>query len=611
MKLLLKIALSQKKHLSLILAAWLALIGLTCSSALEMFALGVISNKTSLSSDSVINSEKKLVNPLNTQIKKIESLIKEKKHLFDQKDHLISILVVLIFIVGLKALSLFYSRYFTGVLSTKISKDLREEYFQHLQKLSMDFYEQHNIGMIASRVATDANQIAYSLNAFLTNYLHTPFRILLSLVICFMISWELSLVIFIGLPLIVLPVILLTRKVKSITRQLQKNQERFTTVLLDFLAGIQTVKIFSMENFTFKKYKQQNDQMASLEIKTAKYDLLIRPILHTITILCVIGILFFGLYILSMSLSELLMFCGFLHQFYEPVKKFSEENAIIQKGCVAAERLFEVLKTEGNENVSEKGIEINAFNQTLEFQNVWFKYLDRWILKDLCFSIKKGEMVAIVGATGAGKSTIVNLLPRLYEIQKGSIKVDGVSIKEIKKSSLRKLFSFVSQKPFLFLDTIRANINYGNDFSNTTTEEAAKKAQAEEFISLYPEKYDTILSEAGKNLSGGQQQRLTIARALAKNAPILILDEATSSLDAFSERAIKNTILDLKGSITQIIIAHRFSTIEHADKIIFLEKGEVKALGTKDELLASCDSFKQMWKLNYHLDENLQEMELV
>ena len=237
-------------------------------------------------------------------------------------------------IIVFKALSLFYSRFFTQVLAVKISKDLRERYFQHLQKLPMQFYENYNIGKIASRVGTDAWQIANSLNALLTNYLHTPFRIALALVLCFSMSWQLSSVIFVGLPLIIFPVLILTKKVKRITRELQKNQEKFTTVLIDFLAGIQTVKIFAMEAFTFKKYKEHNDHMEKLEIKTARYDLLIRPILHTITIVCILGMIFFGLYILKMTLSELLMFCGFLHQFYEPVKKFSEENAIIQKGVL-------------------------------------------------------------------------------------------------------------------------------------------------------------------------------------------------------------------------------------------------------------------------------------
>ena len=626
MKLLLKAALGQRKHVSLIVLSLVTLFCLTIASSLEIFALGVISDtgadlfkdiahkKTEKTYQRVkkqeiaVSSGIKAVNPLNWIVKKL----KIELHL--KKVNLPFIGAILAAIVLFKAVSLFYSRFTTQLLSIRISKDLRQQYFEHIQKLPMSFYQQYNIGTISSRVATDASQIAVSLNAFITNYFHTPFRIALTLVLCFLISWQLSLVIFIGLPMIVFPVIFLTKRVKGITRQLQKNQEKFTSLLIDFLAGIQTVKIFSMEPFTLKKYKEQNDHMAELETKTAKYDLLIRPILHTITIVCVLGIIVFGLYILKMTLSELLMFCGFLHQFYEPVKKFSEENAMIQKGVVAAERLYEVLNIDPPNQDKEDSVVLSTFEDKIEFDKVWFRYEDRWVLKNLSFSVKKGDTVAIVGATGAGKSTIVNLLPRLYEVELGEIRIDGVSIKQFSKKSLRECLSFVPQKPFLFFDTVEANIAFGRKFSKERIALAARKAHAEEFIECLPDRYETMLSETGKNLSGGQQQRLAIARALAKNAPILILDEATSSLDSISERRIKEAIANLHGSITQIIIAHRLSTIEHADKIVFLEKGELVAEGTKDELLRSCPQFRLMWethflpsqKKSYFLEKEMQ-----
>lgn len=609
MKLLLKAAFGHRKHLSLVLLSVVTLFCLTIASSLEMFALGVVSDtgaelfkevvegkKTERTYSQRVKQEKTPksgVNPLTWVVKKL----KIELHL--KRINLLLILAVLAGIVLFKAAALFYSRFSTQLLAIRISQDLRQKYFEHIQTLPMSFYQNYNTGTISSRVATDASQIALSLNALITNYLHTPFRIALTLVICFLISWQLSLVIFIGLPMIILPVIFLTRRVKGITRQLQKNQEKFTSVLIDFLAGIQTVKIFSMEPFTLKKYKEQNDKMAILETRTAKYDLLIRPILHTITIVCVLGIVVFGLYILKMTLPELLMFCGFLHQFYEPVKKFSEENAMIQKGVVAAERLYEVLNIKPQNQDKERALVLTSFQDKIEFDRVWFRYEDRWVLKNLSFSVKKGETVAIVGATGAGKSTIVNLLPRLYEVEMGEIRIDGISIKEFSQQSLRECLSFVPQKPFLFFDTIAANIAFGRNFSEERIILAAQKAHAEEFIECLPHRYETMLSETGKNLSGGQQQRLAIARALAKNAPILILDEATSSLDSISERHIKEAIDNLHGSMTQIIIAHRLSTIEHADKIIFLEKGELIAEGTKEDLLRTCPQFRLMWEMHF------------
>lgn len=627
MKLLLKAAFQNTKHFYLILITLFSLCCLTVASSLEMFALGFITdtstkffatknvqskqqpivksskgkryNAYAAARNKAQNEDKeskRIVNPLDMALKKL-------KVKFDLNTIKVSyIIYMLIFITVFKAIALFFSRYFTQILSIFISRDLRQRYFSHIQALPMSFYHKYNIGTLSSRVVTDASQISTSFNSFLTNYFHTPIRVVLTLGACFWISWQLSLVIFIGMPLLIFPVIFLTKKVKRITRQLFKNQERFTSVLIDFLAGIQTVKIFSMEQFSFRKYKEQNDHMAVLEKRTAKYDLLIRPILHTVTILCVVSILFFGLYILKMTLAEILMFCGLLREFYEPVKKFSEENAIIQKGVVAAERLFEVLNIKPYMETNSEEKPLVKFVEKIEFDKVWFRYEDRWILKDVSFTINKGQTVALVGATGAGKSTIVQLLPRLYDVEQGEIRIDNIPINTLSKKSLRDFISFVPQKPFLFYDTIASNIAFGCNFSKEKISLAARKAHAEEFIECLPNKYDTMLSETGKNLSGGQQQRLAIARALVKDAPILILDEATSSLDSISEMRIKDAIANLHGSITQIIIAHRLSTIEHADKIIFLDKGKKIAEGTKDELIESCPQFRMMWQMHFLSD---------
>lgn len=409
-------------------------------------------------------------------------------------------------------------------------------------------------------------------------------------------------IIFLGLPLIIMPVIYLTRQVKRITRQLQKNQETFSSVLLDFLAGIQTVKVFAMEAFSLRKYKEQNDQMAMLESKSAKYGLLTRPVLHLIATCCLAVVVLFGLYTLHMTIGQLLMFCGLLHLFYEPVKKFAEENANIQKGVVAAERMFEVLHLKPQIQDHDGALTLSGFKNIIEFDKVWFRYRDEWIIRDLSFTVKKGEIVALVGTTGAGKSTIVQLLPRLYEVQKGEIRIDGIPINAITQKSLREQIAFVPQKPFLFFDTVIENIAFGRSFSREEIVDAAQKAYAHEFIVELPKQYDTLLAEMGKTLSGGQQQRLAIARALVKKAPILIMDEATSSLDSISEQRIKTALRDLQGQVTQILIAHRLSTIEHADKIIYLEKGRKLAEGTIEELLHTCLPFRLMWESYRHTD---------
>jgi ABC-type multidrug transport system fused ATPase/permease subunit len=613
-----------------------SLLLLTCANQIEMLSLGVLSNSGadffSLFQTKDHPSPKKIdiatveskwneISKGKTAITKEDAIYYLGKHdenplarlmhgfkkgLGLHGGNLKALIVMLILVAFFKAVCLFTSRYTAQVLAIKISQKLRQAYFEHIQTLPMSFYQKYNIGSLSSRVATDATQIARSLNSCMTNYILTPFTVISSLGACIYFSWQLTLVVFVGLPLIIFPITFLTKKVKNVSRQLQVNQENFASVLIDFLSGIQTVKIFAMEAFSLKKYKEQNDQMALLETKTAKYDLMVRPILHLITTFCLAAVLIFGLYILKLSISELFVFCGFLHLFYEPIRKFADENSNIQKGVVAAERLFEVLEITPQIEEIEEAVEMTEFKDKIEFDHVWFGYEDSWILRDVSFTIRKGETVAIVGQTGSGKSTILQLLPRLYDVQKGEIRIDGVNVAHYTLDSLRKQMAFVSQKPFLFFDTVIANIAYGKPLSKENIILASKQAHAHEFITKLPKQYDTHLAETGKNLSGGQQQRLAVARALAKQSPILILDEATSSLDSISEDRIKQAISKLKKDVTQIIVAHRLSTIEHADRIIVIENGEKVAEGTREELLLTCEVFKTMWDTHYQQGKSNQ-----
>lgn len=505
-------------------------------------------------------------------------------------------LAVFIAIVALfKAIALFGHRFTTRLVAIRISRDLRQAYFEHLQSLSMSFYQQHNSGGLSSRVVGDAAQIAEALNATLVNYLQTPFTVVTTLILCFLTSWQLSLIIFLGFPLILFPIFYLAKQVKRISKQIQKNQEIFASVLIDFLSGVQTVKVFAMEEFSLKKYLEQNQKMAILEQKSAKYDLSSRPIVHTIGMFFLATALVCGLYVLQMNVSEVLVYCGLLYVFYEPIKKFAEENTHIQRGVAAAERMQEVMGLQPHVQDREGALEFQDFQDSIVFDRVWFRYEQDWVLKDLSFTVKKGQTVAIVGPTGSGKSTIVQLLPRLYDIEKGSIYLDGRSLEDYTQRSLREKIAFVPQRPFLFLDTVAENIAFGRPFPKEQVQEAARQAHADEFIKQLPQGYDTELSEAGKNLSGGQQQRLVIARALLKQSPILVMDEATSSLDVISEQHIKTALKEMHGKVTQIVIAHRLSTIEDADKIIYLERGTKVAEGTLQELLHICPNFKQMW----------------
>lgn len=596
MKKLLKVFLCVKRHSLLILGIAVSLLFLTVANKMEVFSIAM------LTGGDLSAAQKAGATEIRASIS--DFIIHLKSFLGLDQGKILPALVFLLSISCFNALFIFLSRYLTSLFSIRVSRDLRLHYFEHIQRLPMSFYKKYNIGSLSSRVVNDTSQIALSLNALVTNYFYTPFLVFSSLVFCFIISPQLSSIIFIGIICGAVPFLWITRKVKKITRQLQKNQEGFSSLLIDFLAGIQTVKIFSMEAFSLKKYREQNKKMGHLESKTAKYDLLTRPILHVIVVVCICFIMICGTYLMQLGFAEIICFCGLIMEMYQPIKKFAEENANIQKGVVASERLLEVLQIVPKEEEEARVLPLKAFTSSIRFEDVWFRYEDQWVLKGVSFTVHKGESVAIVGSTGAGKSTILQLLPRLYDVEKGTIYIDEHPLHLYTRSSLRDKIAFVPQKPFLFIDTIEANIDYGRGCSLSHIEESAKRAYAHEFIQQLPNKYQTSIANMGQNLSGGQQQRLAIARALSKGSPILLLDEATSALDTLSENHIKQAIFQLKHEVTQIIVAHRLSTIEYVDKIIVIDKGMKIAEGTKDELLEQCPKFHQMW--NYQFTEHVK-----
>lgn len=631
MNYLVRIAFSKARYWALIVLAIVSMGLLTLASQMEIFTMGVlakrapsffelfapikdgrlvevqqIDKKELLNRWEVIDPSKTGVitqNDADTFLQTVERqgfidrIITAIEDRLPLRSNVINLALFIAAVALFRAITLFTHRYSARLIAVRVSRDLRLDYFSHIQSLSMNFYQKYNIGSLSSRVVSDSLAISEGINAALLNYLQTPFTLITTLALCFATSWRLSLLIFVGCPLIVFPIIYLARKIKRVSKQLLKNQENFANVLIDYLSGILTIKAFGQEEFSLNKYREQNKEMARLEKKSAKYDASVRPIVHTMGMTLIATTLLWGLYVLHMSLPEMFVFCGFLYLCYEPIKKFADVNTVIQRGVAAAERMQEVLQETPQIQNHSNAIPLKEFKDKIIFDNVSFRYEDEWILKDLSFSIPRGKTVALVGPTGGGKSTIVKLLPRLYDPQKGQILIDGKPLTEYTLKSIHEKIAFVPQKPFLFLDSIEDNIAFGTPYTTAEIHHAAKQAHAHDFIEKLPQGYTTQIRDAGGNLSGGQQQRLAIARALHKKSPILILDEATSSLDTVSENAIKEAINELRGQVTQLIIAHRLSTIEDADKIIYLEGGQKIAEGTRDELLKSCLGFKAMWEM--------------
>lgn len=604
----------------------------TLFTQLEMLSLGIITKKGPDVFELFGNKEKTPTSPSKTislqQIEtkfseidtnnsgtidsqKIETYLAEKQKLgvvdqalsylqktFPLEKHVSILIITLLSISLFKAIMLFLYRFGVRYFSIQISKSVRSEYFEHIQKLPMSFFQQHNIGALSSRAVNDGYIIADGINSTVVNYIQTPFAFISTLTVCFFISWKLSCLIFLGFPFLIIPIVIIARRIRGLAKQLQKKQEAFSSVLVEYLSGVQTMKLYGLESFSLKKYEEQNLAMADLEVHTARYDNSSRPILHVIGMICLSLVLVVGLWFLNLPLYEVLFFCGLLSAVYEPIKKFADENGRIQRGLAAADRLFDVLDRPIEKKSDIQLLQNCNFTQAITFQNVSFSYENdsRIVLSDLSFSLPKGKTVALLGATGSGKSTIISLLTRLFDPTEGTIYIDSTPLHSINPETARKLFAVVPQKTFLIHDTVKENIRFGRNFTDEEIIQAARAAHAEEFILSLPNTYDTVLLEAGKSLSGGQQQRLAIARALVKKAPVLILDEATSALDPVSESLIKKTLFALKGTTTQLIIAHRLSTIEDADFIIVLHQGKKVCEGTKEELLRSCPYFQLLWK---------------
>jgi ABC-type multidrug transport system fused ATPase/permease subunit len=507
-------------------------------------------------------------------------------------------------VVLLKSIALFLSRISTRFLSINIAASLKERYFSHLQKLKVQKFMHYDLGQLASRVVSDASQISLSINSLILNLFYHPICMLVSFSACIYLSHKLTLIVMVAIPSLFVPILWITKRVKRYTHHLQTTQDSFLSIIIDFLSGINTMKIFGMESYILKRFSYQNNKIQRLEKKINFYDLLTRPILHIITICCLGVILFTGLNVLGMSLTEVLIFCGLLHQFYEPIRKFADENANVQKGIVAASRLNEILDLECEDVMEGKKVQ---FKSEIHCSNLSFRYKDAWILRDVNLRIKRGQTVALVGATGSGKSTLLQLLSSLIEPSEGKIFMDGFDYHDLQKKSIRDVIAYVNQESFVFYDTVFSNIAFGQNFRLDEVQEAAKMAEIDEFIESLEMSYEHKLFEGGKDLSGGQKQRVCLARAFAKKSKILLLDEATSALDKNCERKIKDRLESIRGDVTQIIASHNISFIENADIIVFLQEGRICDQGTFEHLLKNCAPFKQLVESSKSNKRELQE----
>lgn len=505
--------------------------------------------------------------------------------------------MALLVVVAL-VITTFFLKNFFGYLSMQhvmylkngVLTDLRKDMYKHIIELPISFYSKRKKGDIMARVLGDINEMQNSFFILLELIVREPLTILFSLIVMFSISWKLSVFVLLFIPISGFLISSIGKRLKRQSLRAQQESGHLISTVEETLTGLKIVKSYNAENAFKKRFVDSADRILSLVNKIGLKNNLAGPLSEVLGIITIAILLWYGgKLVLIEKAIEGTTFIGFMALAYgilTPAKAISKASYKVKNGIAAADRVFEVLFHEDTMPDNQNAIDASGFETKIELKNVSFKYENEYVLKDFSMTVKKGQSVALVGQSGSGKSTIANLLTRFYDVNDGSISIDGNNIKDLSKASLRTQIGLVTQDSILFNNSIKNNLKIGNE--SATDEEiikALKVANAWEFVKELPEGIETNIGDAGNSLSGGQKQRLSIARAVLKNAPIMILDEATSALDTESERLVQEALENMMKNRTSVVIAHRLSTIQNADHIIVMKQGKIVEQGKHQELL--------------------------
>jgi subfamily B ATP-binding cassette protein MsbA len=512
------------------------------------------------------------------------------------------VLIALIIVFLINASTSFFSEYAFQKVGLSTVRDLRNELYERLIYQSHRFFSERSTGEMVSRIISDADQIQAAVSTRMGDLFQESFTLLGLVVYVFFTNPELALICMIGAPALVIPVVHFGRRLRGTTHRSQERMADMTTLLEETIRGVRIVKAFTMERFEIRRFFDATRRHLSSNLKAQRIQALNSPVMALLAGCGMAALFLYAHRRISahtLTLGQFVSFFAALLAMYQPVKKLNKVNLSVNAAFVAAERVFRMLDIPNEVTDTPDAIAISSVGSGIRYERVSFSYKAEPVLREVNLTVAPGEIVAIVGGSGAGKSTFVNLLPRFYDVNEGCIAIDGHDIRDVSLLSLRTLMGFVTQEVVLFNDTVRNNIAYGSDGEEQRVIDAAKAANAHDFISALPQGYDTEIGESGVLLSGGQRQRLAIARALFKDPPILILDEATSALDTESERLVQGALERLMRGRTTLVIAHRLSTIRSADKIVVLDKGVIVEEGPHEELLARRGIYRKLYDLQF------------
>ena len=528
--------------------------------------------------------------------------------LLDPADKMGSLRRVILIVIGLLLVKNFLSWFAAQLgasLQEYVTRDLRQSVYAHIAHLPLSYFQRTKTGQILSRVIVDTAETRLVITQMVTSSLQNLALVISYFVFLFLISWEMTLMAFVIVPVLGGALSPLLRKLRKGNRRKGTQQGEMTSVVQETVSGIRLVKSFGAEKVEVRRFAEASDRFAKLSVRLTRIAQLAAPVTEVIGTTVATILLWLGarevLVERNMTGADLIAFLLYALRMLQPIKQLSQLPTTAQSSLAAAERIFEVMDAPSESQTDTGTIQTAKFEREIRFENVSFAYEQAPVLSSISFAAKKGEVVALVGPSGAGKSTLVDLIPRFYPVEEGRITIDGVDTRNYTLPALRSLTGIVSQDTVLFNDTVRNNIAYGSErvYTDAQVEAAARAANAHRFIAELPDGYSTLLGERGTRLSGGQRQRLAIARALLRDPPILILDEATSALDTESERLVQEAVDRLLEGRTVFVIAHRLSTVVHADQILVLDKGEIIERGTHAGLLAAGGAYHRLYSLQF------------